>query len=89
MSGTLYFMKLPPVAAWQAREGQRAEAHGTLGPRRIELLAKRFQVAQGGGAHEPLPRAPQQGGAAQVHQGTVSQRTALTLRLKKIDTDKK
>lgn len=64
--------RLPPVAAWQAGEGQCAEAHGTLRAGRVELLAERLQVTQGGSAHEPLPRTPQQGGTAQVHQGTVS-----------------
>lgn len=32
------------VTAWETGEGQCAEAYGTLGPRRIKLLAKCFQM---------------------------------------------
>lgn len=60
------------VAAWQAGEGQCAEADRTLGPGRIELLAKCFQVTQSGSTHEPLACTPQQGGTTQVNQGTVT-----------------
>ena len=78
----------PPVAARQAGESQCAEAYRTLGPGRIKFLAKCLQMAQSGGAHEPLTCAPQQGGAAQIHQRTVTQSAALALCLRAADRHK-
>lgn len=61
-----------PVAAWQTGEGQCTEAYGTLGPGCIKFLAKRFQVTQGGGTHQPLTSPPQQGGTTQVNQRAIT-----------------
>lgn len=72
---------VPPMAAWQAGEGQRAEANGTLRPGRVQLLAQRLQVAKSGSAHQALARPPKQGGTTQVDQGAVTQGAALTFRL--------
>lgn len=69
------------VLAPHGGEGQRVEAHGALRPRRVDLLPQRLQVLEGGGAREALGGAPQQGGAAEVHQGAVHQLMTLGLHL--------
>jgi len=69
------------LAAPQAGEGQRVEAHGALGPPSVELLPQRLQVLDGGRAGQPLRRAPQQGGAAQVDERAVRQLLGLRVHL--------
>ena len=69
------------LTAPQAGEGQRVEAHGALGPARIQLLPQRFQVLYGGRAGQALGRAPQEGGAAQVDERAVDQLLGLCLQL--------
>lgn len=73
---------LQAVAAGQAWEGQRVEAHRALRAPGVQLQTQRVQVPQGGRPQQALGRAPQQGGTAQVHQGAVLQRTALPMSLR-------
>ena len=50
-------------ALGQTREGQRVEAHRTLGPGGVQLLAKGLQLFEGGGVAQSGGGPPQQGGS--------------------------
>lgn len=69
------------VLAAHGGEGQRVEPHGALRAGRVDLLAQRLQVFEGGGAREALGRAPQQGGAAEVDERAVDELLSLGLHL--------
>jgi len=69
------------VLAPQAGERQRVEAHGALRPPGVQLLPQRLQVFDGGRVRQALRRPPQQGGAAEVHEGAVHQLVGLGLHL--------
>ncbi len=61
----------PGLVVWaggalQAGEGQGVQAHGTLGPRRVQIPPQHLQVFGGRRAGQTLRRTPQQGRAAQV-----------------------
>lgn len=59
------------LALGQAGEGQGVEAHRTLGPGSVQLLAKGFQLFEGGGVAQSGGGPPQQGGPTQINQRTV------------------
>lgn len=84
--GLLVLQRGEGAAALHAGEGQRVEAHGALGARRVDLLPEGFQVLLGGGVEEAFAGAPQQGGSAEIHQGAVLQDVALILHLQAEET---
>lgn len=59
------------LALSQAGEGQSVEAHRTLWPGSIQLLAKGLQLFQGGGVAESGGCPPQQCSPTQINQRTV------------------
>jgi len=74
------------AAALHAGEGERVEAHGALGPPGVDLLPEGLQVLLGGRVKEALGGAPQQRGAAEIHQGAVLQDVILVLHLQREET---
>lgn len=59
------------LALGQTGEGQSVEAHGTLGPGGIQLLAKGLQLFEGGCVAQSGRGPPQQGSPAQINQRTI------------------
>lgn len=72
---------LQTVAPREAGEGQRAQTHRTLRPRRVQLQTQGIQVPQGRGLQQTVSCPPEQRRPAEIHQRTVLQRAALALRL--------
>lgn len=59
------------LALSQTGKGQSVEAHRTLGPGGVQLLAKGLQLFEGGGVAESSGGPPQQGSPTQINQRTV------------------
>lgn len=55
----------------QTREGQRIEAHGTLGPGCVQLLAKGLQLFEGGGVAQSGRGPPQQSSPTKIDQRAI------------------
>lgn len=74
------------VLAPHGGEGQRVEAHGALGPRRVDLLPQRLQVFERGRACQAFGGAPQQSRAAEVDERAVDELLRLCLHLQHTNT---
>ncbi len=59
------------LALGQTGESQGVEAHGTLGPSGVQLLAKGLQLFEGGGVAQSGGGPPQQGSSTQINQRTI------------------
>lgn len=59
------------LALGQAGKGQGVEAHGTLGPGSIQLLAQGLQLFEGGGVTQAGRGPPQQGSPTQINQRAI------------------